>query len=664
MDLKTKGEQPFAALVKSQTFLQPPTRADKEDFPNQGRKVLLFSDGRQKAARLARNIPLEVEYDSFRESLVLATQRLQKIQKEPTLSDKRIYLAFLDVVSEFNLSYFDKSDHQLLLNHVQKYRETYLRDLLTAHDEWNQINPPPRFHHALLRQLCSPYYSIPFVTAGWLEPARNASRMFTDGLTADGIALAGSQARDLAIAWMAELAADFAIGAFPDRIRELADGWPRDHWGVLPTLPENLRAILTTEGFAPDVIDKISGHLLRAFAQTNPAGRYFLDQDRILLRVDLEAHWFECTRCHNLSPVAPFGHCPTCNLTDLAEIKPDSNAYIASRKGLWRNALKECLAGVRQPRCISAEEHTAQLSYRDAGTVLATTEMHELLFQDIIIDTKKESPVDVLSCTTTMEVGVDIGSLVAVGLRNVPPQRENYQQRAGRAGRRGSAVSSVVTYCHGGPHDSHYFHNVAKMVSGPPRTPVVKTDNEKIVRRHIHAFLIQTYFQGFPGNLTGVITSALGRTTEFYSPYVGMPCFEHFRIWIDTEIIQAPHNLVKKITAWLPEGVSSQPAKLVARVANEFVRDLAAAGEDFLASLRQPSTPEADDEEEDDDDQEDKLLDFLFRSWNASDLRVPDRFVQLQRRIPRQYIGADSRKAAAGGNQSTQRIRSRPDCRH
>lgn len=612
MDLRTKGEQPFAALVKSQTFLQPPTRADKERFPNQGRKVLLFSDGRQKAARLARNIPLEVEHDSFRESLVLATHRLGKvIQKEPTLCDKRIYLAFLDVVADFNLSYFDRSDHQLLLNHIQKYRETYLSDLLTAHDEWNQITAPPRFHQALLRQLCSPYYSISFVTAGWLEPARNALRMFTEGLAADGISLAGPQARDLTIAWMAELAADFAIGAFPDRIRELADGWPRDHWGVLPTLPENLRTILTAEGFAHDVIDKITGHLFRAFAQPNAAGRYFLDQDRVILRIDLDADWSECTHCHNLSPVAPFGHCPICTLTDVVVIEPDSNAYICSRKGLWRNALKECLAGDRQPRCISAEEHTAQLSYRDAGTVLATTEMHELLFQDIIIDTKKESPVDLLSCTTTMEVGVDIGSLVAVGLRNVPPQRENYQQRAGRAGRRGSAVSSVVTYCHGGPHDSHYFHNVAKMVSGPPRTPVVKTDNEKIVRRHIHAFLIQTYFQQFPGNLTGVITSALGHTTEFYSPYVGMPCFEHFRSWVEAEILEAPHSLVKQITAWLPEGVSSQPAKLVTEAAKGFVQGLAAAGKDFMASLRQPSTSEPDEDQED-DDQEGKLLDFLF----------------------------------------------------
>jgi hypothetical protein len=130
------------------------------------------------------------------------------------------------------------------------------------------------------------------------------------------------------------------------------------------------------------------------------------------------------------------------------------------------------------PFRLHCEELTGQTDYDDAI-------QRQRLFQDLCIapEIARVDTIDLLSVTTTMEAGVDIGALLAVMMGNVPPQRFNYQQRVGRAGRRGAGLAVALTVARGRSHDETHFANPHRITADPPPPPYLDVRRQAILQR-------------------------------------------------------------------------------------------------------------------------------------------------------------------------------------
>lgn len=182
---------------------------------------------------------------------------------------------------------------------------------------------------------------------------------------------------------------------------------------------------------------------------------------------------YQCSRCKSLTTVDLKGICQNYQCDGV--LKP-----VDFRSDTWQENHYRRLYQSITPIPLSAEEHTAQWAADSA-----------LEKQQNFVN----GEINVLSCSTTFELGVDVGELQAVLMRNMPPSTANYVQRAGRAGRRTDSAAFSMTFAQRRSHDLSYYSRPEKMVAGLIRPPMISLENDKIIRRHVHSVLFASFFR-------------------------------------------------------------------------------------------------------------------------------------------------------------------------
>ena len=505
----TRGNQSFFNLIKSQFQAQPPVpgkTGDLDHIPNEGRKVLLFSDSRQRAARLARDMSDASDISAARQLFVLAIHYMEESTTEHSMNE--LYDYFCLVAAQNHVQIFHEPEREKFASDSDTTLSNYNRSTKRGREyspRFSIANAPIQMQTYLLRLFSGGYNTLYDSATCWIEPTDDALFDALDRLEDADSKVTRDEFMEVFNAWIMSICdTSTALGqTISDtvrlEVRANYNGYGLDkNWNF----SKNIQDILEWAS-NPKEAEIWSDVFKRGFLDTAQPdnGKLYVDLTRIRPRFDPEHTWFRCEQCSEVTPYQLKCSCPSCGSRKIHAISEEELEALS----FWRKPIEGALNGDKI-HVIDTEEHTAQLSHKDQrDNMWAKSEQYELRFQDLIQN--GETPVDILSSTTTMEVGIDIGSLIAVGLRNIPPMRENYQQRAGRAGRRGSSLSTIVTFCEDGPHDSLYFNNPVPMFRGDPRKPWIDIQSKKLLQRHLNMVVLQEYLSTIHSSLD-TITAA------------------------------------------------------------------------------------------------------------------------------------------------------------
>ena len=235
-----------------------------------------------------------------------------------------------------------------------------------------------------------------------------------------------------------------------------------------------------------------------------------------------DIEYYRCDKCHNITTLNIADVCPTyrcdgkLNKIDMAD-------------RLKNNHYRDLYAQLKLEK-MDVSEHTAQLTTEYAAHV-----------QNKFI----KGEINVLSCSTTFELGVDVGELETVFMKNIPPTPANYAQRAGRAGRRTDSTAYALSFARLSSHDFSSFSDPYKMISGVVKPPYFEIANEKIAKRHIYACAFSKFWRKHPDYFK--LVRDFFCSSDIYGP-------ELFKKYLE----EKPQELLKMLIDVVPEALHDE----------------------------------------------------------------------------------------------------------
>lgn len=561
-DHQTKGDQPFQALLGSQLRIQPPGPQALNAFaPLRGRKVLIFSDSRQVAARLAATLQTYSLNDAVRALLPLGYEILRKdadFSKALTLN--HAYLAVLLAAHKLGVRLRPPLGDAETLTEVEGPSPGPTPQGLKLLQLQNELSKcPERLMQAIFEALKQTSRGLDLEALAIATVAESSAQ--TEKIkklpSIPGIAETDDQKLALCRAWLRCWTLQPGI-YFPDMPPSWYGQRVKGHKsGNFEAMNKVLLGTPARNAFKKTWLQP----LLNTFTEKTPDGVYRVLANKLSLQIG--GNWRRCQTCKSVHrPIEGVANCIDCESADVKDFNPATDEVYRARRGYYRDPIAEALES-QDPQLITiiAAEHTAQLGSAQSDEAFSHAERHEIRFQDLNVawrDGERVEPaIDVLSSTTTMEVGIDIGELSGVALRNMPPGRANYQQRAGRAGRRANAVATVVAFGSADSHDDHYFTEPEEMIRGSVIDPRLTLENKEIARRHLRAYLLQRYHEDrIPGGFTGGdsnLFSVLGKVGDFKTEGSILNRFD-FAKWLEDN----EKDLREAAERWLPKELAPQ----------------------------------------------------------------------------------------------------------